>query len=84
MAKDTAVPLNRIERILRNMIASAAGLSGVAIVAIIIASFARIDTNAGLWLTVKVLPLIGLAIAAVLLLVFVILAVVRRSRLARD
>lgn len=84
MAKDTAVPLNRIERILRNMIASAAGLSGVAIVAIIIASFARIDTNAGLWLTVKVLPLIGLALAAVLLLVFVILAVARRSRLARD
>lgn len=84
MANDTPVPLNRIERILRNMIASAAGLSFVAIIATIIAGFARIDVNQGIWPTIVVLPFVGLTIAFVLIIVFLIVTVVRRRRLARD
>jgi hypothetical protein len=83
VANDTAVPLNRIERILRNMIASAAGLSVVGIVAIIIAGVAHIDTNSGIWLTVKVLPLVGLLFAFLLIIAFLVVSVVRRRRLAR-
>ena len=84
MANDTAVPLNRIERILRNMIASSAGLSIVAIIATIIARTAGVDTREGVWLTIAVLPFIGLTIALVLIIVFIVVSVVRRRRLARD
>lgn len=83
MANDTAVPLNRIERILRNMIASAAGLSIVAIVATIVGRMAGVNTTQGVWLTITVLPFIGLTIALVLIIVFLVVSVVRRRRLAR-
>lgn len=66
------------------MVASSAGLSLAAIIAVIVGNFARVDTNSGIWLTVKVLPAIGLVIAVVLIVVFLIVSVVRRRRLARD
>ena len=84
MANDTPVPLNRIERILRNMIASAAGLSILAIVATIVANLAGLNTREGVWLTISVLPLPGLTIALLLILAFLVVSVVRRRRLARD
>ena len=84
MANDTPVPLNRIERILRNMIASSAGLSILSIVATIIARTAGVDTREGVWLTIAVLPFVGLSIALLLIIVFVVVSVVRRRRLARD
>jgi hypothetical protein len=84
VANDTPVPLNRIERILRNMIASAAGLSILAIIAVIVAGFAQVDVSEGIWPAVVVLPLIGLALAFALIVAFLIVSVVRRRRLARD
>lgn len=84
MANDTPVPLNRIERILRNMIASAAGLSILAILATIVASLAGVNTREGVWLTITVLPFIGLTIAFLLMIAFAIISIVRRRRLARD
>jgi len=84
VANDTPVPLNRIERILRNMIASSAGLSIVSIIATIIARTAGVDTREGVWLIAAVLPFVGLTIALVLIIVFIVVSVVRRSRLARD
>jgi hypothetical protein len=84
VANDTPVPLNRIERILRNMIASAAGLSILAILATIVANLAGVNTREGVWLTVTVLPFVGLTIAFVLMIVFAIVSIVRRRRLARD
>lgn len=84
MANDTPVPLNRIERILRNMIASAAGLSILAILATIVANLSGVDTREGVWLMVTVLPFIGLTLAFALIVVFMIVSVVRRRRLARD
>ena len=83
MANDTPVPLNRIERILRNMIASSAGLSILAILATIVGNLAGVNTREGVWLTVTVLPFIGLTIALVLILVFLVVSIVRRRRLAR-
>ena len=84
MANDTPVPLNRIERILRNMIASSAGLSILAIVATIVAGFSRIDVNQGIWPVVVVLPFIGLTLAFALIIVFLIVSIVRRRRLAKE
>ncbi len=84
MANDTAVPLNRIERILAYMIGSVAGLSIVAIIATMVASLTGADMSAGAWPTVALLPLIGLSVAFILIVVFMIVSVVRRRRLARD
>ena len=82
MAENTPVPLNRIERVLAFMIASIAGLSVVAIVAIIVASLTRADTSEGPWLLIAVLPTLGLPIAFVLIIVLAVIAIVRRRRLA--
>ena len=84
MANDTPVPLNRIERILRNMIASSAGLSIVSIVATIVARTAGVDTREGVWLIIAVLPFVGLTIALLLIIAFVVVSVVRRRRLAQN
>lgn len=84
MANDTPVPLNRIERVLRNMIASAAGLSILAIVAAIVGNLAGANTREGVWLTVTVLPFVGLTIALILIIVFMIVSILRRRRIARD
>lgn len=84
MANDTAVPLNRIERVLAFMIGSSAGLSIVAIVATLVANLAGVDTREGVWLAAAVVPLIGLPLAFGLIIVFLIVSVVRRRRLAQD
>jgi purine-cytosine permease-like protein len=82
VAENTPVPLNRIERVLAFMIASIAGLSVLSILAIIIASAAKADTREGAWPTVAVLPGIGLPIAFVLIVVFAVVSIVRRRRIA--
>ena len=84
MANDTPVPLNRIERILRNMFVSAAAVSVLAIVAVIVASLLGAETDGGAWLTLRVVPFIGFAFAVVLLIVFAVVSIPRRRRLERD
>jgi hypothetical protein len=84
VANDTPVPLNRIERILRNMIASAAGLSILAIIATIVGNLSGVNTREGIWLTVTVLPFVGLTIAFLLIVAFLVVSVVRRRRLAQN
>lgn len=81
VAENTPVPLNRTERILAFMIAAVGGLSVLSIIAIIITGFAHVDTTSGVWLTVKLLPAIGLPIALILIIVFGVLSGVRRRRL---
>ena len=82
MADDTAVPLNRTERILAFMIASIGGLSVLAIIAIIVASVAGIDASGGPWLFVTVFPTFGLPVAFVMIVVFAVISIVRRRRIA--
>jgi len=83
VANDTAVPLNRIERVLAYMIGSVAGFSILAIVATMIAGLAGIDTRQGVWAAIAVVPLVGLSLAFVLIIVFMILSFTRRRRLGR-
>ena len=66
------------------MIASAIGLAFLAIVAILIANMAGVDTSQGVWLTVLVLPPIGLIFGVLLIIAFVVVSAIRRSRAARD
>jgi hypothetical protein len=82
VAENTPVPLNRIERVLAFMVASIGGLSVVAIIAILIATFSDVDTSEGPWLPIAVLPTIGLPITLVLIITFAVVSIVRRRRIA--
>ncbi len=81
MANDTAVPGNRIERILAYMIASVAGVAILGIVAVFVANLSGTELDAGPWPAIAVVPLVGLTLAFVLI---VVLTVVRIVRLRRD
>lgn len=76
--------VHRTERVLAYMVASSIGLAILAIVALLIAGAARIDTTEGVWLTVVVLPPIGLIFGVGFIIALVIVSAVRRSRAARD
>jgi len=82
--ENAPVPLNRIERVLAAMIAAVVGVSVISIAATLIASSAGADMTAGLWPAAAMIGYFGLPIAFVLIVVFLILSVVRRNRLARD
>ncbi len=84
MPENAPVPLNRIERVLAAMIAAVVGVSVISIAATLIASSAGADMTAGLWPAAAMIGCFGLPIAFVLIVVFLILSVVRRNRLARD
>jgi len=85
MTDDTGrVPLNRTERVLTAMIASVGGLSLLAMIIVMIASMAGEAEFGGAWLFLRVLPLVGLPIAVVLIVVFMIVATLRRRRIERD
>ena len=76
--------VHRIERVLAYMVASSIVLAVLAIVALLIAGLARIDTSSGIWLTVVVLPPIGLIFGVAFIIALVTVSAIRRSRAARD
>lgn len=84
MANDTAVPLNRIERVLAFMIGSVAAVSILAIVAVLVANLSGATLGDGLWPAVSLLPFVGLPLAFVLIVVFLVVSTTRRRRLGRD
>ena len=84
MAENTPVPLNRIERVLAFMVAGIAGISLLSIIAILIATASDVNTSEGPWLPIAVFPMLGLPVALVLIVVFAVISVVRRRRIARD
>jgi len=84
VANDTAVPSNRIERILAFMIGGVAGVSILSILAVVVGNLSGADFRDGLWPYVQVLPLFGLALAFVLIILLTVLRVVRLRRTAED
>jgi hypothetical protein len=84
VAENTPAIVNRTERILTFMVASSIGLAILAILAIVIAGLAGVNTREGIWLTVLVLPPIGLVFGVLFIIAFVVVSAIRRSRAARD
>ena len=76
--------VHRTERVLAYMVASSIGLAILAILAILISGLLHIDTTTGVWLTVRVLPAVGLIFGVGFLIALVVVSAVRRSRAARD
>jgi len=82
--ENAPVPLNRTERVLAGMIASIVGLSIIGIIATFIGASTGAATGEGVWPVLLLLGYIGLPIALILVIVFLIVSTTRRRRLARD
>ncbi len=66
------------------MLLSSIGLAILGILALLIGQSMHVDFSKGIWLTVKVLPAIGLTIGVLLLIARIIVVAVKRSRAAKD
>lgn len=84
MPENAPVPLNRTERVLAVMIASIVGLSIIAIVATMIAAASGTAMSGGIWPALVLVGYIGLPLAFILVIVFMIASTTRRRRIARD
>lgn len=85
MANETPATFNRVQRVLAYMVASAIGLSIIAIIAILIGNAVGLkNANEGIWPMVFLLPTIGLPIGFILIIVLLVLTFVRRGREAKD
>jgi uncharacterized membrane protein YhdT len=85
VANETPVTFNRVQRVLAYMVASAIGLSILAIIAIVIGYAVGLkNADEGVWPAVFVLPIIGLPIGFILIIVLLVLTFVRRGREAKD
>ena len=85
MAKNNPVDVNRNERILAYMLASAIGLSILAIIAILVGTGVGVrDFDEGIWPVIIMLPNIGFPLGIILLVVLVVVSARRKSRAARD
>ena len=85
MAKNNPVDVNRNERILAYMLASAIGLSILAIIAILVGTGVGVrDFDEGIWPVVIMLPNVGFPIGIILLVALVLVSARRKSRSARD
>jgi membrane protein DedA with SNARE-associated domain len=84
VARGTAVPLNRTERILAFILAAIAGITVLDLVVLLIGRVAGADFTQGVWPVVAVLPGIGLPLLLIALVVFIVLMVLRSRRLAAD
>ncbi len=62
------------------MAAAVIGLSVLAILAVLIAGAAGISTGTGMWVALALLPLIGLPVGLLLLIAFIVVNAVNRSR----
>ncbi len=77
------MPLNRTERVLVFMIAGILVLSVVTIVVVTILTATGAAPGGGaFWESVQLLPLVGLPLAFVLIIVFLVLSTLRRRRIA--
>jgi hypothetical protein len=81
---DTAAGPHRIERALVAAAATVLGLSVIALVAVLIISGTGATLDQTLFSTLRLIPLIGMPIGALLILGFVIASSTRRLREARD
>jgi uncharacterized membrane protein len=84
VAQNSPVDTNRSQRVLAYMIASAIGLSLVAIFAVLIAGGASVDLGEGLWPTIRLVPLVGFPIGFILIFALLITSLVRRGNATKD
>jgi hypothetical protein len=84
VARGTAVPLNRTERIAAFILAAIAGISVLDLIALLVGRSAGADISQGIWPVIAVLPGIGIPLLLIALVVFIVLMVLRSRRLAAD
>jgi hypothetical protein len=83
MARNPDDGPRRAQRVLGVMAFTVVGLSLLAIVALLIANATDVSTGEGLWVVVAVLPLVGLPLAVLLMIAFILVSAISRSRQSR-
>ncbi|HET8896704.1 MAG: hypothetical protein M3Y46_12790 [Actinomycetota bacterium] len=83
MPENAPVPLNRIERVLAAMILAIIAVSLLAIISTMLAAGAGTEMSGGIWPALMLVGYIGLPIAFVLIVTFLIVSA-RRRRTTRD
>jgi uncharacterized membrane protein len=84
VARGTAVPLNRTERIAAFVVGAVGVVTVLDLIALLIGRGAGADVSQGVWPIVAVLPGIGLPLLLIALVVLIVLMVLRSRRLAAD
>jgi hypothetical protein len=84
VAENTPVTVYRTERVLTYMAASSIGLAILGIIALIIAGIARVNTEGQIWVTIAVIPPIGLTLGVVFAIAFIVVSAIRRTRESKD
>ena len=84
VAENTPVTVYRTERVLTYMAASSIGLAILGIIALIIAGIARVSTEGQIWVTIAVIPPIGLTLGVVFAIAFIVVSAIRRTRESKD
>ncbi len=83
MPENAPVPLNRIERVLAAMIVAIISVSLLAIVVVMIAAGAGTSMSGGVWPALVLVGYIGLPIAFLLIVAYLIVSV-RRRRMSQN
>lgn len=83
MPENAPVPLNRIERVLAAMILAIIAISLLAIITTMLAAGAGTRMSGGVWPSLMLIGYLGLPIAFLLIVTFLVVSV-RRRRTARD
>jgi hypothetical protein len=88
MAGDGSILGNRVERVIAYMVAACVGISFIAVIAIVVATFLGVGADDGFsrgaWPVIIVLPAPGLIIGLLLVIVLIVVSAVRRGRESRD
>ncbi|MGN6326273.1 hypothetical protein [Pseudolysinimonas sp.] len=82
MARGTAVPLNRTERIAAFVLGAIAAITVVDLIVLLVGRGAGANVSQGVWPVIAVLPAIGIPLLLVALVVFIVLMGLRSRRLA--
>jgi len=82
VADNSAVRLNRTERIIAFVLVAVTALSILGVLAVFIGRFTGADLSTGVWPVIAVLPFVGLPISLVVTIVFIFVTGTRRRRLA--
>jgi hypothetical protein len=87
VTKEPTVTIHRNERVIAYMIAAIVGLSILAFLTVILATWAGLtakDFAQGVWPAILNLPEIGLPIGLILIIVLLVVSMRRRAREARE
>lgn len=84
MPTDTTQNPHRIERAIGTAAASVIGFGVIAMLVILVLGLTKLRVSGGVWPVVAILPEIAFPIGIALILAYIVVSAIRRTREARD